>query len=92
MVEALGDSQKSAAAAGASGDTADATPAQKHAQLADDGGEGVGLIENKFTRNLMSPFINQKKAWDDEDEMTAISPEMQKGIVEELGFLKPSKI
>ena len=92
MVEALGDSQKSAAAAGGSGDTADAATAAKHAALADDGGEGVGLIENKFTRNLMSPFVNHKKSWDDEDDMTAIAPEMVKGIVEELGFLKPSKI
>ena len=50
------------------------------------------MIENKFTRNLMSPFINHMKSWDDEDDMTAIAPEIVKGIVEELGFLKPSNI
>ena len=76
MVEATGASQSAAAATGGNGDNADGGTGPKHTELADEAHEGVVLIENKFTRNLTSPFINQKKAWDDEDEMTNISAEM----------------
>ena len=48
-------------------------------------------MENRHTRNVTSPFINQKKAWDDENDFS-ISPEIVRGIVEELGFIKPSNI
>lgn len=39
----------------------------------------------------MSPFINQQKSWEDEDTFM-ISKELQRGIIEDLGFFKPSKI
>ena len=41
---------------------------QKHDKLKDDkdkGVEEVELIQNKHTRNIASPFINQSKSWDD---------------------------
>ena len=48
------------------------------------------IMQNKHTRNVISPFINQSKSWDDED--LSILPDLKKGIIEGLGFLKPSKI
>lgn len=48
-------------------------------------------MQNNFTKNLMSPFINQTRSWDD-DEHFRIPDELKKGITNELGFLKPSKI
>ena len=89
MVEAVGDTSKKADA-NEEGTGADAGP--KHAALVDERDDGVALIQNKFIRNLTSPFINHKKSWDEADEFATISAEMQKGIVEELGFLKPSRI
>lgn len=29
--------------------------------------ERVSLIENKYVKNIASPFINHQKNWDDED-------------------------
>ena len=67
MVEAIpGDSKGGSAAAAAAaagddgndGDPQDVNTGPKHEKLADDGGQGVALMENKFTRNLTSPFIN----------------------------------
>lgn len=66
--------------------------APKHQQLASQADEGVEIMQNRFTRNITSPFINQKKAWDEDTDFIQISPELIKGIVEELGFIKPSKI
>jgi len=39
-------------------------------------------MQNKHTRNVISPFINQSKSWDDED--LSILPDLKKGIIEEL--------
>ena len=39
----------------------------KHTALAKDEGENVELIQNKFSKNVASAFINQQKSWDDED-------------------------
>ena len=39
---------------------------------------------------MASPFINESKSWD--DATLNISDDLKKGIIEELGFLKPSKI
>jgi len=50
----------------------------------------VELMQNKHIRNTASPFINQSKTWDDEE--LGISAELKKNIIEELGFLKPSRI
>ena len=63
----------------------------KHQTLAKDDGENVELIQNKFSKNVASPFVNQQKSWDDEEQFK-IPVEIQKGITQELGFLKPSKI
>lgn len=67
--------------------------AKKHQGLAKDKEEGleeVELMQNKHTRNIMSPFINQSSSWDDKE--LGIPDDLKKGIVEELGFLKPSRI
>jgi hypothetical protein len=69
----------------------EATEASKHQTLAKDEGENVELIQNKFSKNVASPFVNQQKSWDDEEQFK-IPVEIQKGITQELGFLKPSKI
>jgi len=64
----------------------------KHAALAaTDIGEEAELIENRHTRNITSQFINQRKSWEDENDFT-IPAELVRGIVEELGFVKPSNI
>ena len=41
--------------------------------------EDVELIQNKFTKNITSPFINQKKSWEDE-EVFPIPAEIRQGI------------
>ena len=65
----------------------------KHEALAkDNDGAETELMENRHTRNIMSPFINQQKSWDGPENEFAIPPELIRGIVEELGFIKPSKI
>jgi len=63
----------------------------KHAALANEAEEGAELIENRHTKNVSSVFINQRKAWDDENDFT-IPPEIIRGITDELGFIKPSNI
>ena len=65
----------------------------KHVELAkDNDGAEAELIDNRHTRNIMSPFINHQKSWDGPECDFAIPPELIRGIVEELGFIKPSKI
>ena len=64
---------------------------QKHESLRQDAGEAVELIQIKGIRNLASPFINQQRDWDDVQHVV-IPQELQKGITEELGFIKPSNI
>jgi len=51
----------------------------------------VTLIENKYTKNIASPFINHQKNWDDE-ELYKIPADIRKNIEENLNFLKPSNI
>lgn len=66
---------------------------QKHFNLKEDkdkGVEEVELIQNKHTRNIASPFINQSKSWDDPE--LAIPEDIKRNIIEELGFQKPSRI
>ena len=63
----------------------------KHTGLAAGDGEEAELIENRHTRNITSQFINQRKSWEDENDFT-IPAELVRGIVEELGFVKPSNI
>lgn len=46
-------------------------------------------MQNKHTKNVISPFINQSKNWDDED--LNIPADLKQGIIEGLG-LQPSKI
>ena len=67
----------------------EATEAKK--EFNDDRGEGVELMKLKNVKQKASPFINQTRSWDDEEHFK-IPAEIQKGIVEELGFLKPSNI
>ena len=69
----------------------EAEAAAKHQALANEASEAAELIENKHTKNLTGVFINQRKAWDDENDFQ-ISPELIRGITEELGFIKPSNI
>lgn len=63
----------------------------KHDKLQVEKGEGVELLQNKYTKNISSLFINQQRSWDDEEHFT-ISKELQKNITESLGFAKPSNI
>ena len=63
----------------------------KHAALADAQNVETEAIQNRHTRNILSPFINQKRSWEDEGDFE-IPPELIRGIVDELGFIKPSKI
>ena len=66
---------------------------KKHAALVKDKEEGVEEVEimqNKHTRNVISPFINQSKTWDDED--LKIPEDLRLSIKKGLGFSRPSKI
>ena len=63
----------------------------KHETLKQDQGEDVTLIQNKYTKNIASPFINHKRSWDDDDYFK-IPEELQQGITQEQGFIKPSNI
>ena len=65
--------------------------AQKHAQLAKEENEGVELMENKYTQNVTNPFINHQRSWDEEEHFK-IPADVQKGIVEECEFQRPSNI
>lgn len=82
---------QSAQAAAAEEVKGDDPVAPKHEELKANADETVELMQNTHTRNITSPFINQKKAWDDENDFT-IAPELVRGITEELGFIKPSNI
>ena len=53
--------------------------------------EQVELIDNKFTKNIASPFINQSKAWTDESQFK-IPEDIRRNIEDELKFPKPSNI
>ena len=53
--------------------------------------ERVSLIDNKYTKNIASPFINHQKSWDD-NEHYVIPADIRKNIEDNLGFLKPSNI
>lgn len=63
----------------------------KHVEIAETVGESAELIENRHTRNITSHFINQRKSWDDENDFQ-INADLVRGITQELGFIKPSKI
>ena len=65
--------------------------APKHEVLKQEQGEDVEILQNKFTKNIVSPFINHQKAWDDEEHFK-IPDDLQKGITQSLGFIKPSNI
>lgn len=41
--------------------------APKFESLQTEKGETAELLENKYTKNITSPFIAQQKAWDDEN-------------------------
>ncbi len=43
---------------------------------------GVKKMKNKFTRNVLSPFINQQRNWEDEEHFK-IPPEIIAGITKE---------
>ena len=53
--------------------------------------EEVELIQNKFTKNIASPFINKSKNWDDKEHF-AIPQDLQANILNNLGFMQPSNI
>lgn len=66
--------------------------AKKHQSLAPtDVEETIAIMENNYTKNLASPFISQQRSWEDDSELQ-IPKNIQKGIVNELGFIKPSLI
>ena len=49
------------------------------------------MIENKYMKkNFVSPFINQKKSW--EDEEYNLPADLKSNIIYVLGFQKPSTI
>jgi len=53
----------------------------------------VELMQLKGVKQKASPFLSKKINWDDEeDEGFQISPEVKKGIIEELNFSRPSQI
>ena len=66
---------------------------KKDAALVKDKEQGVQEVEmtqNKHTRNVISPFINQSKTWEDED--LNIPEDLKDNIKKVLGFSMPSKI
>ena len=48
-------------------ETKDGAVKAKHDTLQQEKGEDVTLIQNKYTKNIASPFINHKRSWDDDD-------------------------
>jgi hypothetical protein len=51
----------------------------------------VEVVENKYMKNnFVSPFINQKKSW--EDEEYSLPDDLKSNIIDVLGFKKPSTI
>ena len=59
-----------------------------------DGTEAVDVVETNFNPNIkskkISAFINQDKSWD--DPQFNLPPNIKRGIIEELGWDRPSKI
>ena len=51
----------------------------------------VEVVQLGKIKNTVSPFLNQKKSWDDYEELEK-APELKKGLIEELKFSKPSYI
>jgi hypothetical protein len=52
----------------------------------------INIVKSEHIKQkITNPFLNMQKSWDD-DEFVAIPELMQKGIVEELKFMNPSKI
>ena len=51
--------------------------------------EEVEIVENKYAANLASPFLNQLKSWENEDDFS-IPEDIIENIKNELGFIKPS--
>ena len=52
---------------------------------------GVEISQPGQIANNVSPFLNQKKSWDDYEELEK-SPELKRGIISELKFSKPAYI
>ena len=67
---------------------------EKQDRLTELEGEEVELLENKYVKNIASPFINQKKTWDniDDHDSYSIPDDIKKNIEDNLGFLRPSNI
>ena len=64
----------------------------KHAKLAteEEGNKKeVEIVNNKYAANLVSPFLNQLKSWENEDDFS-IPDDILENIKNELGFIKPS--
>jgi len=57
--------------------------------------EAENIELHQFSKNIKnkldSPFIDQKRSWEDE-ELFSIPSDIRKGIIDGLGFKKPSKI
>ena len=49
------------------------------------------MVQLHGIKNTVSPFLDEKKSWDDESDFP-IRSELRKGIIEELNFSKPSYI
>ena len=49
----------------------------------------VEIVDNKYAANLVSPFLNQLKSWENEDDFS-IPDDILENIKNELGFIKPS--
>jgi len=64
---------------------------KKSTKLNDDRADGVELMKFRNVSQKASPFVNLHKSWDNEDHFK-IPHDIQKGIVEVLGFSKPSNI
>ena len=63
----------------------------KPTTLNDDREDGVELMKFKNVTQKASPFVNLHKSWDNE-EYFKIPVEIYRGIVDGLGFNKPSNI
>ena len=51
--------------------------------------EEVEIVNNKYAANLVSPFLNYLKSWENEDDFF-IPDDILENIKNELGFIKPS--
>lgn len=49
----------------------------------------VEIVDNKYAANLVSPFLNHLKSWENEDDFS-IPDDIIENIKNELGFIKPS--